>query len=169
MSRTNDLINQIRTDIGDGSRKSSNKDEVEVMRTMMNDTEYIVNIYNDNNTDTYNPGEDIRKMMANVISETTCISKKEAKELLKNYEFSKSDARTMVRFGKEYVNTYLQTGRKYNLGGRNMSNVSLLWKNIQERSVEVPVKGTDERRRITIPSYEGIKAINEFPAWIKKI
>ena len=151
-------------------KSSSKKDEITVMKALINDPQYKVDVYdNSGKCGEYYPGKEFRKLITNVISDVTKMPKKEAAELVDSYDFGKSDASTMVQFSKEFVNTYLQTGRKLPLGGRETSNIELEWKNIEDRVSSTPVKrndGTMERVDRFIPAHGGIKVSNSCPKWV---
>lgn len=150
-------------------RSVSRKDEVTVMKAMLNDKSFSVGVYDKTGkVGEYNPAEDARKMLANVVATTTRISSKEAEDLVSNYEFTKSDATTMVNVSKEFINTYLPTGRKLALGGRETSDIKLLWKNIAEKTTGVPSKGSKDRSCTVVPAHDGIKVFSPCPAWLKK-
>lgn len=163
MSAVETLLKEINSNLNRVS--ASAKDEVEVMRAMMNDMEYKVTTYP--SKEQYCPSEDIRKMCVNVISSTANITKKEATDLVNNYEFTKSDATSMVNFSKEYVTTYMKTGRKLPLGGREDSNVSLQRKEIKAREINVPNASGNKDKKVANPAYVGIKASNKLPSWKK--
>lgn len=146
----------------------SKKDEIAVMKAMLNDTTFSVGIYDKSGkVGDYCPAEDVRKMLSNVIANTTKISNKEASELAANYEFTKSDATTMINVSKEFINTYLPTGRKLGLGGRETSDIKLLWKEIPEKVAGIPNKGSSDRSSAIIPAHSGIKTSNPCPVWLK--
>lgn len=151
-------------------KSSSKKDEITVMKAIMNDSQYSVDVYGkEGKIGVYKPGEDFRKVVANAIADTVKIPRKEASELLENYDFSKSDASSMVNFSKEFINTYLHTGRKLLLGGRDTSNIELEWKNVRDKISSTPVKQEDGSRvRVDkfIPAHGGIKATNPCPEWV---
>lgn len=147
---------------------ASRKDEVTVMRALINDPEYAVDEYDKTGKcGEYLPGKDFRKMITNVVAATTRISAKEAADLVSGYEFTKADAQTVVNVSKEFVNTYLHTGRKLPLGGRKTSNVELMWKEIADRTAGVPGKDGGDRSSTFIPAHGGIKASNPCPPWVK--
>jgi len=161
------IINEVTGAVS--QRSASKKDEVTVMRAIINDPEYSVDVYDKTGKcGNYQPGADFRKMVSNVVSNTTKIPYKEAKALVDNYEFTKSDATTMVGVSKEFINTYLQTGRKLPLGGREKSDVELMWKTINQRTTEVPVKTASGQNNLTIPEHQGIRALNHCPSWIRE-
>ncbi len=165
MSKVESLIKEINKGLNRVS--SSTKDEIDVMRTMMNDTSYSVTVYPAK--EEYKPSESLRNMCANIISSTVNINKNEARDLIGNYEFTKSDAETMVSFSKEYITTYLKTGRKLPLGGRENSNVTLQTKHVKSREINIPkTDGSNAEKKVKTPEYDGIKASNKIPSWNKK-
>ena len=175
MENTKDLIKEIKDNLSQVS--SSQKDEIRVMKAMMNDSSYEIELYgSDGVKDTYSPFKDSREMLSNILVNTTKISKDEAVKLSENYEFKKSDAETLVRISKEFVNTYLHTGRKLPLGGHERSNISLSLKEVKEtvrmypKKVGVNPDGSDKYEKVqtSIPSYEAIKVIAPCPKWIRK-
>lgn len=173
MSNTTDLVNEIKSNIKQVS--SSQKDEVNVMRMMLNDTSYEVGIYSkDGKVGTYNPALDFRSMQSNIISSVAKISKEESSQLVENYEVTKSDASTMVDISKEFVNTYLSTGRKLPFGGREDSNYALSVREIpstektyQRRKVNDNGEVTWEPGKKIIPAHKGLKARSSCPPWVQ--
>ena len=118
------LVNEIKDNLSQVS--SSNKDEVRVMQAMLNDKEYEVGVYtNAGLKETYNPAKDFRGMLSGIVSSTTKISKDESESLVDSYDVTKSDASTMVNVSKEFVNTYIGTGRKLPFGGREKFNIAV--------------------------------------------
>lgn len=150
-------------------RSASRKDETSIMKAMLNDSSYQVGIYDKSgHIADYCPYADSRKMFANIISSTTQIPGSEAQELSNAYEVTKSDATTMVNISKEFVNSYLQTGRKLPLGGRKTMNVSLMMKHVEEKEKVVPTQNEgDERKTTQVPAHDAIRAICPCPNWLK--
>lgn len=172
-TQVNDLLVEIRGSIKQVS--SSQKDEVRIMQSMLNDTSYEVGIYsNAGKIDTYNPAKDFRNMQVNIVSAVAKIPKDEAVGLVQSYEVTKSDANTMVNVSKEFFNTYLSTGRKLPFGGREDSNYALSIKEVpktektyQRRIVEPDGTITWEPGKKTIPAHKGLKARSSCPSWVK--
>ena len=167
MTSAYDIIKDVKSNVTQCS--SSKKDEITVMQAMMNDTNFSVDVYSKGGkVDEYYPSRELRKVVTNVVASTTHIPVKEATELVNAYEFTRVDAAAMVNMSKEFVNTYLQTGRKLPLGGRKNSDIELMWKNIEDRTTEIPIKSeTGERLNTFIPAHGGIKAINPCPEGLK--
>lgn len=174
MSTVQNLVKEIHDNLQ--QKSASRKDEVSVMKAMLNDKEYKVDIYGkDGVSGTYCPAEDAREMVAGIIQTAAKVPAAEAKELAANYEFKKSDAETSVNLSKEFVNTYLETGRKLPLGGRAKSNISLEGKHVEESTILCPTKigvgddGKDmyDRKPRTIAAHDSVKVYGSCPAWLK--
>lgn len=167
------MVKDIRDNLSQVS--SSHKDEVSVMQAMLNDTSYKVGVYKKDGLDhTYCPAEEAREMVGRIIASTTKVGAEEAKALGNNYQFTKSDASTMIGISKEFVNTYIQTGRKLPLGGRETSDVSLEYKTVEAKTSGFPKKmGVDAGGKpiykieaTEIPAHDGIKASSPCPSWV---
>lgn len=162
MENVNLLIKDIKENLE--KKTASQKDERSVMKAMLNDPNFEVGIYSkDGKTGTYSPYEDSREMMGNIISATTKMNKNEALELAKAYEVTKNDADTFINISKEFINTYMETGRKLPLGGREKSNISLIKKEVEEREARVPGQDTTSK----IPAHDSIRVYGSCPSWLK--
>lgn len=164
-------INETRT-----QTSASAKDETRVMRAMLNDPEFKVNVYGKSGVEgVYSPYEEARILVSNIVRDTTKISGKEASELAQSYEFGKQESNIMIGLSKEFINTYLETGRKLPLGGRADSNISIAKKIKKERSGGFPQKvgvnsdGTDKivTSNETIPEHGSLRVYSQCPSWIK--
>ena len=165
------VIKEIKDNLS--QRTASTKDEICVMQAMLNDKTYKVGVFNKNGqVDTYCPAEEARAMSAITISQAAHISMPEAENLMESYEYSKKEAQSMVGISKEFINTYLQTDRKINLGGREKSNVSLLAKHKEAGVCRYPISGVNNgvsgRGTTNVPAYDSIKVEAHCPTWLKK-
>ena len=173
MTKVEELVNEIRTNHKQVS--SSQKDEVAIMQAMMNDTSYEVGVYGTKGkVDTYKPAESFKTFGANLLSTAAKIPKEESKQLMESYQATKTDAAALVDLSKEFVNTYLDTGRKLTLGGREKSNYALSMKEVDtsvktyQKSVSQPDGSTKwEPTQKTIPSHKKLKAKSSCPTWTK--
>lgn len=168
-----ELITNIKENLS--QKSASTRDEVRVMKAMLNDRDFKVSTYSNNGITQHCPAEDYRSMLSNVVSSTTKISKSEADNLVNNYEAKKSDAETMVSLSKDFFNSSLRTGRKINLGGTEKSNISIQLKEIDEtvkrypKKVGVNADGTTqyEKAETKIPAHEGLKVTSPCPSWVE--
>ncbi len=174
MNTVQSLVKEIKDGLSQVS--SSAKDEVRVMQAMLNDTEYEVGVYtNSGFKETYNPAKDFKGMLSGVIASTTKISKEEASSLANAHEVTKSEATTMVNVSKEFVNTYISTGRKLPFGGREKSNISISGKDVPETVKTYPKKvgvnedgtGRYESGERKVPAHITAKVYGSCPDWVK--
>ena len=169
MSMTTDLVKDIKDNLSQAS--SSQKDEIRVMEAMLNDKEFKVGEYTkEGKVGEYCPYDDSRKMIATMITKTVKIPTQEARDLAEEYTFGKSESSSMVNISKEFVNTYVQTGRKLPLGGRENINASLSIKHVEETKKQFPVGGigSTTRGEVTIPAHDSLKVTAPCPVWKKK-
>ena len=169
MERCKDVVAEIKE--GLSQRSSSQKDEVAVMQAMLNSPDYEVGVYGkEGKIGTYNPCEDFRGMLKNVVAGATTITKGEAEEHIEKYVVTKSDAETMVNVSKEYMNTYLGTGRKIKLGGRETSDYGMSIKHVPQSTKSYPIKNADGSTTFgkkDVPAHDSIKVYGSCPSWVK--
>lgn len=164
-----DLIKDIHDNLK--QKSASRRDEVTVMRAMLNDKNFVVTDYA--TKEQHCPARDFRDMTANIIASTTKMPKVEAQSIADNYDVKKSDAETMVTLSKDFFNCALRTGRKINLGATEKSNISIQIKEIPESQKKFPMKtgvnddGTPryEKAETIIPAHEGLKVSSPCPNW----
>lgn len=167
-----ELITNIKENLS--QKSASNRDEVRVMKAMLNDRDFKVSTYSNSGVTQHCPAEDFRGMLSGVVASATKISKSEADNLVENYEVKKSDAETMVSISKDFFNSALRTGRKINLGGTEKSNISIQLKEVEEtikrypKKVGVNADGTAqyEKAETKIPAHEGLKVTSPCPTWV---
>lgn len=157
-------------------RSASIRDEVTVMQALLNDRDYEVEIFKKNGeNEFFAPGREFRGMVTDIISSAAKINQEESAHLVENYEFKRAQAQTMVGISKEFIHSYLDTGRKFKLGGRVDSDVSFVKKEFEAGMRRYPARvGVDPSgdpimgaSEIWVDSYTGIKASSPCPDWIK--
>ena len=174
VSGVQDLITNIKENLS--QKSASNRDEVRVMKAMLNDRDFKVSTYSNSGVTQHCPAEDYREMLSGVVASTTKISKSEADNLVANYEAKKSDAETMISISKDFINSTPRTGRKINLGGTEKSNISIQLKEVDETIKKYPKKvGTNtdgttqyEKAETKIPAHEALKVTAPCPSWVEK-
>lgn len=174
------VINASRKKDNEEKRKyntRSQKDEIKVMKAMLNDKTYEINVYDSNGIEgTFNPSLSTRNVLSSIISSAAKITEEESTNIMKDYEFNNKEAKGLIDLSKEFINTYLNTGRKISFGGREKSNISISKRIIEEeKSSPYPVlvgkdeNGNDifELAETHIPEYESIKVFGPCPEWVK--
>lgn len=169
METTASLIASIKDNLVQAN--TSHKDEVAVMQSMLSDPTYEVTVYGHSGpTGTYNPCKDFRGMCSSIIANTAKVNQAEAANLMEGYVPKRTEAESMVSISKEFVNTFLQTGRKLSLGGRETSNIALTLRKVPETTRSCPHKnadGTYQRVPTTIPAHDALKVSASCPPWAK--
>ena len=117
------MIEEIRKS---NSSKVNKKQEIEVMAAMVNDYNYKPAILNkQNEVDGYICPAECMDKVATQIIKSAGIGATEAEGLAKQYEYTKNDASQLLDVSKEFVNCYMDTGRKLSLGKREKSDITL--------------------------------------------
>lgn len=163
------VVSSIKKDLRQSS--SSSKDEVTVMMAMMNDKSYKVDEIDSKNGEvvsSYCPAEVAQDLAATIIKGATKVSAAEADELAKNHTFSRKEATAMVTMSKEFINTYLDCGRKIKFGNREGKSLVLSQKDKEASSCTFPKRtGYDDNGKpiyqlasTEIAAYKEVKAVS---------
>ena len=165
-SKVEELLHDINVNLS--QKSASQKDEVRVMQEMLNDKTYVVGEYNKSGRiGDYCPSADARKMVTSILSNGAKVPVAEAKNIAEQYEFSRTEATSMVGISKEFVNTYVQTGRKLYLGGREKMATSLALKVVETQRKTLPNMSTGGNSEIIIPEHMTVRAKGGCPKWLK--
>jgi predicted DNA-binding protein (UPF0251 family) len=175
MEKVNELLNDIKSNLS--QKSASQKDEVRVMRAMLNDRDYEVGVYGKSGkVGTFSPAKTARTVVASVMASAAKIPQAEAEKLADAHEFKKSEAAGMVEISKEFVNTFIQSGRKLPLGGREKSDVGLSLKVVEAgvrsypRQVGVDSNGKpiyDGKGEVNVNAHESIRVHAPCPTWVR--
>ena len=163
-----EMVSTIKKDLRQSS--ASSKDEVSVMMAMMNDKSFTVDELGADGqvVSTYCPAEVVQDLAANIIKGSTKVSTAEAEELAKNHQFGKKEAGAMVTLSKEFVNVYLDSGRKLKFGNREGKSLVLSQKDKEASTCNFPkrVGYSEDGKAIyqlstsEIPAYKEVKAVS---------
>lgn len=163
-----ELVQTIKGDLRQAS--ASNKDEVSVMMAMINDKSFKVEELGKDGkvVSTYCPADVANELAVSIIKNATKMSSAEAEELVENYHYGKKEAGAMVTLSKEFVNTYLDTGRKMKFGNREGKSIVLSQKDRESQTCTFPKRtGYDkdgkpiyELASTEISAYKEVKAVS---------
>lgn len=168
------LIKEIKSNLSQVN--SSQKDEVRVMKAMLNDPGYRVGVYGKAGLEgEYCPREDALLIVTSILHNAASMPTAEAEVIAKGYEFSKNESNAMVNINKEFINTYLQTGRKLPFGGRENFDLSISGKEVKASTKTYPAKmGFDEngepiwgKGEKKIKAHMSAKVHASCPPWVK--
>lgn len=165
-------LETIIAEIKDSAKQISiNKiDEVKVMKSMINDKNFKIAIYdrNEGYIGDKCPAEEASQFIANVIQGATGLDAKDSKHLADNYEFTKKDAVYLVNNAKDFMEVYMRTGRKLNIIQNNTGEASIYAREIPAGVKNIPAKpGSPEIKQISTPAYTKIVSISKSPKYVK--
>lgn len=176
MNNENTTVNELIKGIKENLKQSSTsaKDEMKIMRAMLNDDSFSVTYYlNSGDTEQHCPAQEFRGMISNIVSDVANIPKSEAEKLTESYECKKSDAETMITLSKDFINTTLRSGRKIKLGGTEQSDISIKLKEHPATVKSYPIKTVNDdgsvsyvKKEKQIPAHEGLIASSPCPKWV---
>lgn len=150
-------------------QKSQNKtDEIIVAQTLLNDPDFQIGVYDKNKglIGTRNVHNEAVTFVTNVTSEITGLDKKSTEDLVKNYTFTKRDAQFLINTSKDFIQTYLQTGRKFNLVQSADSEANIVLKPAPAREKVVPTK--DGTKLVSTCAYNKVACKSGCPKYNTK-
>lgn len=145
-------------------------DEVKVMRSMLNDKNFKIAIFDKNEGYIGDkcPAEEATSFVANVIQNATGLDSKDSKHLAEGYEFTKKDAVFMVNNAKDFMEVYLKTGRKINIIQNGATECSIYAKDIPAGTKNIPARpGSAELKQVNTPAFTKIVSISKSPKYVK--
>ncbi len=145
-------------------------DEVKVMKSMLNDKDFKIAIYDKNEGYIGDkcPAEEATQFISNIIQATTGLDAKDSKHLADGYEFTKKDAVYLVNNAKDFMEVYMRTGRKLNIIQNSDGEASIYAREIPAGTKNIPVcPGSAEVKQISTPAYTKIVSISKSPKYIK--
>lgn len=145
------------------TQTSINKaDELRVMTTMLNDPEFSVGVY-DKKAGYIGqrcPHDEAVKFVGDVIQRATGLEKKDANHLASGLEFTKRDSSFLINNMKDFLATYMDTGRKMNIMQTESTEANIYSKKMKASTKTIPNKDNPkEVRTITTSPY--IKLVSQ--------
>ena len=137
-SELEQLVSEIKKNV---NQLAVNKvDEINVMRTMLNDPDFYIGVYDRNAgyVGQRNPHQEAVSFVKGVIQGATGLDGKDARFLAEKYEFTKKDSIFMLTNMKDFLNVYTSTGRKINLIQNAETDASVYIKDIPAGIKKVP-------------------------------
>ena len=163
----NELIEQIK-EVTAHQKAQSLVDEVRMMRMQLNDPTFRVSIYDRKKGRIGDrcPREEAVKFIANTTAELTGLELSTATELADKYEFSKKDATFFLNMQRDFLTTYLKTGRKINVVQSEDCEASLFLRPTSSREKLVP--GKDGNSTTVVPAYNKLISRSKVPGYMSK-
>ena len=161
----NDVMKQI-IESSKKQRSQNRNDEIRVQRAMLNDPNFKVGIYDKKEglIGERCPREEAVQFIADVSSAITGLDKPTTSKLANDYEFSKKDAQFFINMNKDFISTYLKTGRKYGLVQNEDCEASILYRPTSSREKIIPAK--DGFKTTVLPSYTKLISKSKAPKYL---
>lgn len=153
MSELEMLIGEIKENL---KQVSINKvDEVRVMKTMLNDAEFNLAVYDKNlgRIGERCPHDEAVNFAKNIISGATGLDNRESKHLAENYEFTNKDANFLLTNMRDFLNVYTYSGRKINIIQNETTETNIFAREIKAGQKSVPDKDNPGQSKVvkTVP------------------
>jgi len=143
-------------------------DEVRVMKEMLNDPNFNVSIYEKSTgyVGQRCPREEATGFVKNIIQATTGLDARDSKHLADNYEFTKRDATFLLTNMRDFMSTYLSTGRKINIVQSANAEANLFARDVKPLVKTIPAsEGSKETKQITTAAYTKIVSNSKCPKY----
>ena len=162
-------MDELMTEIRSTTQKqcsSSRVDEIRVMKTMLNDPNFSVSIYDKNKgyIGKRCPREEAVKFAGNISAAITGLESRSALELAGNYEFTKRDAVFLVENARDFTRTYLATGRKLPIVQAENAEAALFYKSVSSKEKVVPTSDGGKQTTV-VPAYNKVVCRSKSPKY----
>ena len=147
-------------------------DEVNIMRTMLNDKNFSIGVYDKNSgyVGQRCPHDEAVLFVKNVINGATGLDTKDSKVLAENYEFTKRDANFLLTNMRDFLSVYTSTGRKINIMQNANTEACLFTKDVPEGQKYIPDKEhPGKSKKITTAPYTKLVSSTKAPKYTDKI
>lgn len=160
-------MNQLMSEIKEQTKKqksASRVDEINVMKTMLNDPDFSVSEYHKSKgyLGKKCPREEAVKFISSIAVSLTGIDSKSATIAANNYEFTKKDAIFLLDNSKSFMQTYLDTGRKLPIVQDSKIEASIMTRDIESKEKATP------GGRVTVPAYTKVVCRSRNPKYNTK-
>ena len=153
------------------TQTSINKaDELRVMTTMLNDPDFSIGVYDKKigYIGQRSPHEEAVKFVGDVIQRATGLDKKDSQHLASELEFTKRDANFLIGNMKDFLTTYVSTGRKINVVQSASTEANLFTKEIGASTKTIPNKDNpNDVKTITTSPYTKLVSQSKCPKYIE--
>lgn len=155
-------------------RKSTNQvsinkvDEVKVMKAMLNDPDFSISVYDKNigYVGQRCPHEEAVNFVKNIISGSTGLDGKDSRHLAENYEFTKRDSNFLLNNMRDFIQVYMDTGRKINVMQSAATEACLFTKEVKATTKTVPDKeNPGQTKKITTSPYIKLVSATKCPKY----
>lgn len=169
MTELEGIISEIKKNT---KQKAINKiDEVRVMKSMLNDPEFTIGVYDRTNgyIGQKSPHNEAVKFVKDIVSGTTHLDNKDSQVLAENYKFTTKNANFLLDNMRDFLYVYTSTGRKINIMQSAATEACIFTKDIQSVNKSVPDKDNPGKiKMIQTTPYTKVVVTNKSPKYNKK-
>ena len=164
-SELEQLINDIKKSTTQLS--SSKIDEVNVMKSMLNDKNFKIGIYdkNDGYVGEHCPADEATMFIKNIIQGATGLDSRDSLHLAQEYQFTKKDATFMLSNMRDFIDIYTSSGRKINIIQNKTTEASIFVKEVSASTKKVPDKESGKSKQITTSPFTKLISISKCPKY----
>lgn len=129
-------------------------DEVKVMRSMLNDPDFSIGIYDKSQgyIGQKNPHSEAVKFVKNIVQDATGLDSKDSMHLAEQYKFTNRDANFLLSNMRDFLYVYTGTGRKINVMQSSDTEASLFIKSVKATEKYIPDKDNPGKTKKVITS-----------------
>ena len=165
-SELEQLVSEIKNQVK--TRSINRVDEVLVMRSMLNDKNFTLGIYDKNQgyIGQRCPHNEAVGFVKNIISGATGLDRKDSAVLAENYEFTKKDSNFLLTNMRDFLSVYTSTGRKINIMQNANTEACLFTKQVKATNKQIPDKdnpGTS--KSVTTTPYTKLVSTTKCPKY----
>lgn len=146
---------------------SSKIDEVNVMKSMLNDKNFKIGIYdkNDGYVGEHCPADEATMFIKNIIQGATGLDSRDSLHLAQEYQFTKKDAAFMLSNMRDFIDIYTSSGRKINIIQNKTTEASIFVKEVSASTKKVPDKESGKSKQITTSPFTKLISISKCPKY----
>ena len=142
-------------------------DEVKVMKSMLNDKNFRLGIYDKNEgyIGEHCPAEEATIFVKNIIQGATGLDARDSMHLAESYEFTKKDATFMLSNMRDFIDIYMQSGRKLNIVQNQTTEANIYTREMGSTTKIVPDKETGKPKKIATAPFTKLVSISKCPKY----
>lgn len=168
MNNNSELDNLIKSIKESTKQLGANRiDEVSVMTCMLNDKDFRVGIYDksDGYIGSRCPANEATMFVKNIIQNATGLDSKDSLHLAESYNFTKKDATFLLSNMRDFMDTYMRTGRKFNILQNEFSEAAIYTKEVASVTKKVPDKDNGTSKEIKTSAFTKLVALSKSPKY----
>ena len=143
-------------------------DEVRVMRSMLNDKNFAIGVY-DRNIGYIGqkcPHDDAVKFVKNIVAGATGLDNKDSQVLAEKYQFTNKDANFLLSNMRDFLYVYSTTGRKINIMQSADTEAALYTREVNSVKKQVPDKDNPGKtKEVTTSPYTKLVSLSKCPKY----